>query len=79
MVCNLTLFCDFAVYILAVPLHSINLVRSQAAPRQLEQAPLHSPCTDFGSVKLFIFKPTKYGKDLCKWRCTGSEPTAQRE
>lgn len=20
-----------------------------------------------------------YGKDLCKWRCAGSEPAAQRE
>ena len=30
---------------------------------------------DFNS----FFNRQEYGKDLCKWRCAGSEPAAQRE
>ena len=34
--------------------------------------PLHPEIVDF-------LNRQSYGKDLCKWRCAGSEPAAQRE
>ena len=79
MVCNLPLLCDFGIYIFAVPLHSINLVRSQAAPRQRASS-LRSACTDFVTqISISNLNRQNYGKDLCKWRRAGSEPTAQRK